>query len=244
MDNRILKEEDQQFLNRYLECFKIFAANTHGLLGGVASLNRIPLYKIRLVEEFGVSDEELRKLLFKPELIALFNEVISSKTPRKFLTVREFPDYPAKMFVLNWSPVINPDTGNIVAIYSSAHLLEVGNMSNVFARFYKYGDSRIRKDGLPTDLNLTQREKQVVFFFLLNFESQTIAELIARIEGKTISKNAIDQVFTKQLLPKFGVYSRKALYEKLQDLGYDRLIPHNILQDGFTLDLTDYVVFA
>lgn len=79
---------------------------------------------------------------------------------------------------------------------------------------------------------------------MLNFESQTIAELIAKIENKTISKNAIDQVFTKQLLPKFGVYSRKALYEKLQDLGYDRLIPHNILQDGFTQDLTDYVIFA
>lgn len=239
-----LSNDDQQFLQHYVECFRIFADNTVGFLGGVGSLERKPLYKARIAEEFGVSDAELTKLLRDPRLMALFDAVIASKSPRKFLSVREFPEYPAKIFVVSWAPVINPATGNVVAVHANTHPLEVGNMSSVFARFYKYGDSRIRTHDLPPDSNLTQREKQVVFFFMLNFESQTIAELIAKIENKTISKNAIDQVFTKQLLPKFGVYSRKALYEKLQDLGYDRLIPHNILQDGFTLDLTDYVIFA
>ena len=83
----------------------------------------------------------------------------------------------------------------------------------------------------------------MVFFFLLNLESSTIAEVLSKIENKRITKNSIDQIFSKQLLPKFGVYSRKALYNKLYDNGYTRIVPQNILNEGILLDITDYVIF-
>lgn len=50
-------------------------------------------------------------------------------------------------------------------------------------------------------------------------------------------------MFNKQLFPKFGVYNRKALYDKLITLGYNRLMPKNVLNDGILLEITDYVVF-
>jgi hypothetical protein len=46
----------------------------------------------------------------------------------------------------------------------------------------------------------------VIFLFLLNLDSKSIAEIINRIENKTISKNTIDQIFTTQLMPNFAVY--------------------------------------
>lgn len=46
-----------------------------------------------------------------------------------------------------------------------------------------------------------------------------------------------------QLIPKFSVYGRKALYEKLTDLGYHRFIPNNVLCNGFCIEITDDTVF-
>jgi hypothetical protein len=238
-----LSNEDQIFLDEFVDSFKRVFMAVPNFMGGVASINHQPLYLARLSAEFGVSAEELFKLFQSPLVTNLFDEVVSTQQAKKLLVVRSFSNYLAKIFVASWLPVINPQTQNIVAIMVDAHPLEVCNISSILARFYKYGDTKIHS--LDTgNLSLTEREKQVIFFFMLNFSSQDIADLIAKIEAKVMSKNAIDQMFNKQLLPKFGVYSRKALYDKLQDLGYDRLLPHNVLQEGFILDVSDYVVFA
>ena len=243
MTEYTLNEVDQLFLIGFIKEFSNVFYAVPNFMGGIASLDHQPLYLARLSEEFGVTSEQLFKLFQNPIVDQLFHDVISSKTPKKLLVVRSFTNYLAKIFVASWSPVINPQTQNIVAIMVNAHPLEVCNMSSILARFYKHGDTKIHEFN-NTQLNLTEREKQVIFFFMLNFSSQDIADMIAKIETKSISKNAIDQMFNKQLLPKFGVYSRKALYAKLQDLGYDRLLPHNVLQEGFFLDISDHVVFA
>ena len=49
------------------------------------------------------------------------------------------------------------------------------------------------------------------------------------MEGKKLRKGTIDCVFTDQLFPKFEVYNRQALYAKLVQLGYNRLIPNEML---------------
>lgn len=76
---------------------------------------------------------------------------------------------------------------------------------------------------------LSRREKQVIFFFMANLSSQEITEMLYKIEGKHIAKSTIDSLFNDQLYVKFDVYSRAALYKKLQMLGYGQLIPKELL---------------
>lgn len=76
---------------------------------------------------------------------------------------------------------------------------------------------------------LSKREKQVIFFFMANLSSLEIAEMIYKIEGKKVAKSTIDSLFNDQLYAKFDVYSRPALYQKLQAMGYDQLTPKEVL---------------
>lgn len=72
---------------------------------------------------------------------------------------------------------------------------------------------------------LSKREKQIIFLFLANLNSTEMVEIIHKMENKKLSKGTIDCVFTDQLFPKFEVYNRQALYAKLFQLGYNKLIP-------------------
>lgn len=243
MIKHILAEEDLTFRNKFVQDFKHILMAIPDFMGGIASLDHQPLLLAGLNEEFGVTSEEIFNFFRNQVASNLFNDLIQSKKPKKLLVVRSFINYLPKIFTASWLPIINPATQQVVAIMINVNRLEVCNMSSIFAQFYKYGKTNVQSLD-SVNLNLTNREKQVIFFFMLNFSSQDIADLIAKIENKTLSKNSIDQMFTQQLCPKFGVYNRKALYTKLQDLGYDRLIPHNVLQDGFILDISDYLVFG
>ncbi len=53
--------------------------------------------------------------------------------------------------------------------------------------------------------------------------------MLYQIGGKSITKSTVDSIFNDQLYAKFDVYSRIALYKKLQSLGYDQLIPKELL---------------
>lgn len=64
---------------------------------------------------------------------------------------------------------------------------------------------------------------------MANLSSQEIADMIYEIEGKKIAKSTVDSLFNDQLYTKFDVYSRLALYKRLQALGYDQLTPKELL---------------
>ena len=83
----------------------------------------------------------------------------------------------------------------------------------------------------------------MIFFFLLNLDSKSIAEILTRIEDKKISENSINNMFTQQLFPKFEVFNRKSLYDKLIECGYSRLLPRNILNEDIIFEITDYIEF-
>jgi hypothetical protein len=65
--------------------------------------------------------------------------------------------------------------------------------------------------------------------------SQAIAEMLFQLEGKRVSKSTIDSIFNDQLYAKFDVYSRTALYNKLQELGYETKIPKDLLKNTSSL---------
>jgi hypothetical protein len=108
--------------------------------------------------------------------------------------------------------------------------------------FYAH-DSKYRKNMKKENIRLTKREQQVIFFFMLNFKSEQIGSLITKIEKKTVSKDAVDQLFRRQLFPKFDVVNRKALYDKLNKMGFAQVIPYNVLDEGFSIEITNNNVF-
>jgi hypothetical protein len=123
-------------------------------------------------------------------------------------------------------PIINPETNNVVGVYvQGIELLHI-NFSRFPQKLFDYEDAFAERKDLP---KLTRREKQVVFFFMANLSSQEIADVLGKIENKSLSKKTIDAVFSDQLYAKFAVYSRVGLYQKLLNLRYDELIPKELL---------------
>ena len=79
------------------------------------------------------------------------------------------------------------------------------------------------------NFKLTQREKEVIFFFMANCSSYEIATSIGKIYNKNISKSTIDSIFSNQLYLKFNAVSRIQLQEKLAKLGYATIVPKSVI---------------
>ncbi len=237
----MLNRDDQIFLEQYVTYFKLISESTGDLLGGILGLDHKILYKSEFSKRIGASDSEVMEHLKKPEVIALQTKAIEKRILIKYLLMGLMENGKSSFLILSYAPIINPSTNNVVALYSSSKVVETFNIWFILSKYYTKGVAVI--DKFEYQIKLTAREKQVVFLFLLNLDSSTIAEIVSKIEGKRISKNAIDQVFTAQLIPKFAVFGRKALYDKLTDLGYYRFIPNNVLHKGFCIEITDYTIF-
>ena len=161
--------------------------------------------------------------------------VIETKKTHTFLKVNKFHNI-IKPIVIFKSPIINPNTNNVVGIlfqgfeYSATYNIthQISKLYNIFNESeLKYKISCNKKC-----IQLTKREKQVVFFFLAHLGSQEIANILYQIDNKKISKSTIDSIFTDKLYIKFNVNSRVALYTRLIELGYDKFIPQEVLIKG------------
>ena len=230
---------DIVFLKDFAQGISIVSNNVLGLYCGVLDLNLNSIFAAKSLADIGVTPLELQKFLLDPKINQYRKKAITEQKIVKILIVRSV-NAGTIIAITTYSPIFNPSTRNLVGLYVDVHKLDIFNLSNILSRYYKNGNLEIPSFSGPI---LTEREKQVIFFFLLNLESLTIAEILSKIENKSISKNAVDQMFTRQLLPKFGVYNRRSLYEKLSELGYIRLIPHNVLNEGILVEITDYVLF-
>ena len=231
---------DEIFLKDYISGFQKVSNHTLGIQCSVLDLEFKRITSSDLILGAGLTEEDIAKLQTDLKINTYRQRAITEKKVIKFLSVRSFAKLGTIINIVTNSPIINPETQNVIALHVIVHDLDIFNISSLLARYYKNGDLAVNQLKGPV---LTEREKQVVFFFLLNLESSTIAEVLSKVENKRITKNSIDQIFCKQLLPKFNVYSRKALYDKLYHKGYTRIVPQNILNGGILIDITDYVIF-
>ncbi len=160
------------------------------------------------------------------------SSIINGRKPVRFLKINRINGN-LKPYVCIKSPLINPATQNVVGILLQGLEISALNLNHEIIRSYlNFNTARgENKELLPF---LTRRERQVVFFFMNQLTSQEIADIIFKIEGKKISKSTIDSLFNDQLYIKFNVGSRIALYKKLEQLGYDKLIPSDVLSSTST----------
>lgn len=160
------------------------------------------------------------------------NSVTAGRKPVRFLKINRINGN-LKPYVCIKSPLANPATGNIIGILLQGLEISALNLNHEIIRSYlQFSNStEVNQQQLPY---LTRRERQVIFFFMNQLTSQEIADIIYKIEGKKVSKSTIDSLFNDQLYIKFKVNSRVALFEKLQQLGYDKLIPSEVLSSTST----------
>ncbi|EKD28177.1 MAG: hypothetical protein ACD_79C00401G0001, partial [uncultured bacterium] len=151
-------------------------------------------------------------------------EIIASRIPRTYLKINNFSIGLTPYFCRK-SPIINPENKKVVGILTQGY--EVGLMA--FKKHFLKTDlsnQHIEK----SEIHLSKRERQVIYFFMAHLSSQEIADVLHQIENKKVTKSTIDSLFNDQLYPKFDAYSRPDLYKKLQTLGFENKIPEELLK--------------
>lgn len=235
--------DDQGFLQQYSQSLSFIFEHSHDLLGALITPDLELVIRSKVSESIGLNEGEIAKLMLNEKVAGFLAKVKQTKKLIKILACKEFPELGTKIFIVNYIPIINPNSNNLVAIWIRSNPIDVFNVSSLLLRYLKYGSTDVLTTGYE-DIHLTEKEKCVIFFFMLNYESQAIAEFIQKIENKPVTKNAIDQIFNKRLLVKFGVHNRKTLHEKLAESGFYRIVPRGILkEDGLFFEITNYVIF-
>ncbi len=250
-----MKSNDYEFIMSYAERWLAVLGQVlefGGALIGVDNkiIKRIvppeELLKLPLGDDISkkltIFDEYIEKKLEVPDMVANNMQAINERRVVRRLEVHNIFDVEPRVYMIFRHPIINPDTGNVVGLWVFGYPVEVSNVSSLVSDFYAH-DSKYRKNMKKENIRLTKREQQVIFFFMLNFKSEQIGSLITKIEKKTVSKDAVDQLFRRQLFPKFDVVNRKALYDKLNKMGFAQVIPYNVLDEGFSIEITNNNVF-
>lgn len=151
--------------------------------------------------------------------------IFSSREPKTVLKINKFHNGLIPYTCIK-TPIINPNTNHAVGLLMQGFEVGTTFFKKHVVEIIEHEKYLASSSELP---KLSKREKQVIFFFMANLSSQEIVEMIYKIEAKKIAKSTIDSLFNDQLYAKFDVYSRPALYKKLQSLGYDQLIPKELL---------------
>lgn len=93
-----------------------------------------------------------------------------------------------------------------------AQLLHVINSYRIKDLNYKLGKAQLDNEGLP--IELTKREREVLYFLSYNKSPKEIASILSNLEEKPIAPKTVQAVIDKQLYPKFNVYSTGELIER------------------------------
>lgn len=182
----MLNTDDQNFLEQYVSYFKLINESTGSILGGVLNLDHQILYRSEFAKRFLASEEDVMEHIQKPDIAALLDKAIEMRNLVKYLLMFKLRDGSSKFLIVTYAPIINPITNTVVALYCNSRVFDTPNIWFILSKYYNKGIAVI--DEFEYQIKLTNREKQVVFLFLLNLDSSTIADIISKIEGKKFLK--------------------------------------------------------
>ncbi len=227
---------DNDFLNKIINSFKQIEDGLPNLITIIKGLDSKILYASNIYaimvgksinELLGTTGLPPKTGKYDPKLsIEEDNQVITQRCRHEFLKIGTFCNKIQPLIVLK-DPIINPATQNVTGIFYIWKKLSMSSFGQeIITSFNVTGTDQTR---ITHGIKLSKREKQVIFLFLTNLSSQEIAKALSLMDNKTITKSTVDGLFTEQLFVKFEVHSRVALREKLISLGFDRVIPKELL---------------
>jgi hypothetical protein len=234
MDKKSLVK-NQQFLQAIISAVKLISTAMPMHMLGIKDINSVNVYCSKcFADAIGVAEESIIGHTFCPNPILeiVVNEdrqVFQSRRLHSFLKINKFHNM-IKPLIFIKLPLINPDTDDVVGLLFQVFEYGIANDFNQqIGSLYNMFSATSKK---LSQIKLSRREKQVVFFFMAHLSSQEIADMLYQLDNKRVSKSTIDSIFTDQLYLKFNVTNRIALHQKLLKLGYDRFIPQEVLVTG------------
>ena len=228
---------DQDFLKRAISAAAFLSEATPKQMIAVRDLNSVIIFCSDYLST--MTGLPLDQLLGKKIWLSLYDNdmdfekvivdedqvIINGREPKLVLKINRFCQGLTPYLAIK-TPIINPETNHVVGVlFQGWEICTTALTTHLISTL----QSPKKIKNVSNQQKLSKREKEVIFFFMANLSSQEISEMLYKIGGKSITKSTVDSIFNDQLYAKFDVYSRIALYKKLQSLGYEQLIPKELL---------------
>lgn len=161
----------------------------------------------------------------------------SNKRIIKFLTVNKGRKIGYETLLYEYSPLVNNNTKNVVAILITAEV------PSIPISFYKITQS-FKDQGIVNrnihDIKtpLSEREREVLFLLFHCRNKSEIAEVLSNIHGKQITESAIRKLIHRNLYSKFNVVNEIGLRNAIREYGFYLRIP-DAISDEFIFNVTD-----
>lgn len=167
-----------------------------------------------------VAKDEWREIL----VAKIVAKCITNKSNAKWLSLRFSRQYEYWLIVLNYQPLINYSTGNVIGVKISAEVpqypLHFYAIDEIITRVYKSIPVKVK-----LDKRLTNREVEVLFLLFHCDSYEKIASLLTLTIGQKFSKNMVAKVVSRGLYPKFNVLNLEALKVTTSAKGFHRRVP-------------------
>lgn len=159
-----------------------------------------------------------------------------NKRKIQFLSVNKIRKIDYELLLFEYIPLVNKETDHVIAILISAEVPKIPiNFYNLKERL-KQGTTEYNE---PDDkLQLTEREREVLFLLFHCRSRGEIAEILSNIYNKNISEAAIRKLIQRNLYSKFNVLNDQELRYTIRSMGFHLKIP-DIMSDEFIFNVDE-----
>lgn len=153
----------------------------------------------------------------------------------QFLSVNKIRKTGYETLLFEYTPLINKNTNNVVAILISAEVPLIPiNFHNLKERLKLNNQDEVI---VEDKLDLSEREKEILFLLFHCSSRAEIAEIISKIHGKKLTESAIRKLIQRNLYTKFNVVNDLELRNAIRHTGFHLKIPDSISEEFiFTVD--------
>ena len=153
----------------------------------------------------------------------------------QFLSVNKIRKTGYETLLFEYTPLINKNTNNVVAILISAEVPLIPiNFHNLKERLKLNSQAETIFDDR---LELSEREKEILFLLFHCSSRVEIAEIISKVHGTKLTESAIRKLIQRNLYTKFNVLNDLELRNAIRNAGFHLRIPDSISNEFiFTVD--------
>lgn len=230
--------QDSEYLNKYIKALKVIEDKR------IMMVSHVDSFKFQYVSEaykkYITNEDVIGKRLrdtnhpgkeASDELLKISLNVIKAKKSASFFVVFKFPQLAKTLcFLYTLTPIINPETDNIVGLLGEFQLIDLSFIARLFSLISSFSFPQSDTPGIE-DLKLTNREKEILFLLTLGYGYKEIAYILSGAKGeKTISANTVNSIIRRQLFKKFMVTNIPELIIKSGQVRALESIPDSIIE--------------
>ena len=157
----------------------------------------------------------------------------------QFLSVNKMRTAGYETLLFEYTPLLNKNTNNVVAILISAEIPLIPiNFHNLKERLKLNSlyETSLDENSVEDRLDLSEREKEILFLLFHCSSRAEIAEIISKIHEKSISESAIRKLIQRNLYSKFNVVNDLELRNAIRNSGFHLRIP-DAISDEFIFNV-------